>query len=152
MTTSARLFVKSIKNTKRHYCPPDGIRVGPREFFREYGLQVRQPIPLPYQHFIANHLAASGFVVRRIGRAFDPAWTLCMRADKGAGRRGRQAVRRGILSALHALGCTQIEMDLLLVDRRRCMFDVCFLYNGGSEGRVLFRGGRASYRVARPHG
>ncbi len=74
-----------------------------------------------------------------------------MRADKGSGRRGRQAVRRGILSALHALGCRQIEMDLLLVDRRGCMFDVCFMYDGGNEGMVRFRSGRMSYRLARPH-
>ena len=146
--SSAKSF---IKNAKHDRSPSKSTGARPKEFFRNYGLEVRQPVPLPFHHFIAKHLTASGFVVRRIARAFDPAWTLCMRADKGSGVRGRQVVRRGILSALHALGCTQIEMDLLLVDRRRSMFDVCFMYDGGTEGMVRFRSGRATYRIAKPH-
>ncbi len=146
---SAKSF---IKRAKRDWRASGSICMRPKEFFRRQGLRVQQPIPLPFQHFIAKHLAGSGFVVRRIARAFDPAWTLCLRADKGAARRGRQAVRRGIISALRALGCTQIELDLLLVDRRGCMFDVCFMYDGGTEGMVVFRGGRATYRIARRHG
>ena len=60
------------------------------------------------------------------------------------------AHRRGVYTAIHALGSGHPVTDML-VHRRRNMFDVCFLYDGGNAGRVQFGSGRATYHIGRPH-
>jgi len=145
MSVSAKAFIKragrvSVERTASRR------REGAREFFRRHNLRIQQPVPLAVQHFILMRLAASGFVVPQIARRFDPYWSLQLRADQGAARRGMGAVRRGVLSAFHALGTTHDVTDLL-VDRRRNTYDVCFLCECGSKGMVRFHRNRVTYHI-----
>jgi len=143
---SAKSFIKSLGRqamARSENC----ARESPKAFFRRHHLFVRQPVPLPFHHFVLQRLAETGLVVQQLSREFDPYWAVRIRADQGAARRGIGAVRRGILSAFHALGSTHPVTDLL-VERRRNLFDVCFLCHYGSKGGGGCAGADSSTRLA----
>lgn len=145
-----RYFIKSLRRAPRAQDQPAPIG-SLKEFFHRQQLWVRQPVPLATHHFIATKLLASGYDLRWIARSHDGQWTLSLRADKGAGRRGRTAIRRVIGSSIRALGSDIVPEDIL-VHRRRQVFDVVFLCEGGRSGSLRFRSGKATYEVSRPQG
>jgi hypothetical protein len=74
---------------------------------------------------------------------------MSIRADLGAARRGRWAVRHAVAAALRALRA-DCPLGDILVDRRRNMYDVVMLCERGIAGTLSFRNGRARYQVDKP--
>jgi hypothetical protein len=70
---------------------------------------------------------------------------MSMRADLGAARKGHFAIRWAIIAAIRSLG-SDIAREDIVVYRRRNMFDLNFLWEGGTSGMIIIKDGRFLYR------